>query len=86
MASSPQSDRAWLGALGVALASAQAAAFALRPRDGLIAARRVDPLEHFDAADIARARRYGRGQLALGAAGAGAEASLLFWLVQKFGR
>ena len=78
-----ESDRAWLAALGVALASAQAAAFALRPRDGLIAARAVDPLKHFDAAEMARARRYGRGQLALGAAGAATEASLLVWLVRR---
>ncbi len=77
-----EADRRWLVALGVALSAAQVAALALRPRDGVISARKVDPLEHFDATDIARARRYARGQLALGAGGALAESALLIWLVQ----
>jgi STE24 endopeptidase len=81
--SSPQPDRAWLAALGTAVAAAEAAVFVLRPRHGLIAARPVDPLEHFDTDDIERARRYGRGQLALRAMGGLTEGALLVWLVRR---
>jgi STE24 endopeptidase len=80
---SSESDRGWLAALAAAVGAAELAALALRPRHGVIAARPVDPLAHFDARDIARARRYGRGQLALAGAGAGAEATLLVWLVRR---
>ena len=69
--------------MAVAVAFAEGAARALAPRSGTIAARPVDPAEHFDAAQIARARRYGRGQLALGAAGAATETALLAWLVRR---
>ena len=69
--------------LAAALAVAEVAALGLRPRDGVIAAEPVEPGEHFDAAVIARARRYGRGQLALGAAGAISEAALLWALVRR---
>ncbi len=80
---SSRCGRGWPAALALALASGELAVLALRPRDGVIAARPVDPLAHFDAREIARARRYGRGQLALGAAGALAETSLLIWLVRR---
>jgi STE24 endopeptidase len=78
-----QPDRVWLAALGTAVATAEAAVLVLSPRDGLIAARPVDALEHFEAADIERARRYGRGQLALAAMGGLAEGVLLVWLVRR---
>jgi STE24 endopeptidase len=78
-----QPDRVWLAALGTAVATAEAAVLVLRPRDGLIAARPVDALEHFEAGDIERARRYGRGQLALAAMGGLAEGGLLVWLVRR---
>ena len=77
-----QPDRVWLAALGTAVATAEAAVLVLA-RDGLIAARPVDALEHFEAADIERARRYGRGQLALAAMGGLAEGVLLVWLVRR---
>jgi STE24 endopeptidase len=80
---SQQPDRAWLSALVAAVAAAEAAVFVLRPRHGLIAPSSVDPLEYFDAADIERARRYGRGQLALAAMGGLTEAALLVWLVRR---
>jgi STE24 endopeptidase len=76
-------DRSWAVSLAAALALAEAAALILRPRDGLIAARPVDPLEHFDAAQIARARRYGRGQMALSGAAALNEAVLLSVLLAR---
>jgi STE24 endopeptidase len=80
---SQQPDRAWLAALVAAVAAAEAAVCALRPRHGLIAPHPVDPLEHFDAADVERARRYGRGQLALAAMGGLTEGALLVWLVRR---
>ena len=61
-------QRGALGAVALAVACAEGAARAVAPRDGTIAAVPVDAAEHFDAAQIARAKRYGRGQLALGAA------------------
>ena len=76
-------QRGAFGAVALALASAEGAVRVLAPRGGTIAAAPVDPAEHFDAAQIARARRYARGQLALGAAGAACEAALLAWLVRR---
>jgi STE24 endopeptidase len=75
--------RGWVASLAAAVALAEAAVVVLRPRHGVIAAAPVEALAHFDAADIARARRYGRGQLALGGAGAMAEGALLIWLVRR---
>jgi STE24 endopeptidase len=81
--SSPKAGRGWFAALATALGAAEVAVVALRPRHGVIAAAPVDPLAHFDARDIARARRYGRGQLSLAAASAAAETTLLVWLVRR---
>jgi STE24 endopeptidase len=81
--SAPHLDRDWIAALAAAIGAAEVAVLVLRPHHGTIAARRVDALEHFDPADIAAARSYGRGQLALGAAGAAVEATLLVWLVAR---
>jgi STE24 endopeptidase len=78
-----QTDRRWLVAIVTALSCAEAAALALRPRDGLIAARPVPAGEYFAPEEIARARGYARGQLALGGAGAVAEGMLLAWLVRR---
>jgi STE24 endopeptidase len=77
------SDRGWVASLAGAVALAQVGVVALRPRHGVIAADPVDALAHFDAAEIARARRYVRGQLALAAGGAVAEGALLLWLVRR---
>jgi STE24 endopeptidase len=78
-----ESHRGWAGALAASVALAEAAVVALRPRDGVIAARPVDALTHFGEADIARARRYSHGQLALAGAGVAAESALLIWLVRR---
>ena len=75
--------RGWVGPLAAAVAAAQAGVVALRPRDGVISARPVAALAHFDAEEIARARRYARGQLALGAAGAATETLVLACLVAR---
>jgi STE24 endopeptidase len=80
---SEDSHRGWLAALAAAVALAEAAVVALRPRHGVIAARPVEALAHFDELEIARARRFGRGQLALGGAGAVTEGALLIWLVRR---
>jgi STE24 endopeptidase len=55
-------------ALLTALAAARAAVLVLRPSDGLIEPDPVDIDAYFPPDDIARARRYGRPQLALHAA------------------
>lgn len=75
--------RGAFGAVALAVLCAEGAARALAPRHGTIAGVPVDPAEHFDAPQLARARRYGRGQLALGAAGAATEAALLALLVRR---
>jgi STE24 endopeptidase len=75
--------RDWAGALALAVAAAEAAVMALRPRDGLIAAREVAAGAFFDGPEVARARRYGRGQLALGALGAASETALMVWLLRR---
>ena len=75
--------RGWVGPLAAALAAAEAGVVALRPRDGVIAAQPVAARSHFDAAEITRARRYAGGQLALAAAGAGAEVRAAGCLVAR---
>jgi STE24 endopeptidase len=55
----------WSLALLGALIAARAAVLVLRPRAGLIRSDAVDVDAYFAADDIARARRYGRPQLAL---------------------
>ena len=79
----PGSERAWLAALALAVAAAEGAVIALRPRDGLLAATPVDAGSFFDAGEVARARRYARGQLALGAAGGAAETALMTLLLRR---
>jgi STE24 endopeptidase len=75
--------RGWAAAVLIAVAAAEAAVVALRPRDGLIAARELDACSLFDGAEVARARHYGRGQLALGALGGASETALMVWLVRR---
>jgi STE24 endopeptidase len=75
--------RDWAAALALAVAVAEAAVLALRPRDGAIAAQKVDAGSFFESAEVARARRYGRGQLALGALGGASETALLVGLVRR---
>ena len=75
--------RDWAGALALAAVVAEAAVIALRPRDGLIEAQEVDAGTLFDPQEVARARRYGRGQLALGALGGASETALMVWLLRS---
>ncbi len=58
----------WPLALAGALAAARVAVLVLRPREGLIRPDPVDVSAYFASDDIARARRFGRPQLALQAA------------------
>src|ERR1700728_562477 len=61
----PAGAAPWPLALLGALAAARVAVLALRPRDGLIRSDPVAVDAYFATDDIARARRYGRPQLAL---------------------
>lgn len=58
----------WPLALASALAAARAAVLVLRPRGGLIRPDPIDVSAYFASDDIARARHFGRPQLALQAA------------------
>jgi Zn-dependent protease with chaperone function len=62
---------------------ARAAVLLLRPTDGLIASDPVDELEYFSTDDIARARRFGRPQLALHTAASVVQALVLAALVAR---
>src|SRR4051812_43001498 len=68
-----------------ALAVAQAAVWALRPRSGRIAPVAVDVAEHFSEAEIARARAFRRGQLAIFVASTAVEAAALAALARGAG-
>ncbi|MEA2298905.1 MAG: endopeptidase [Solirubrobacteraceae bacterium] len=72
----------WPAALALALVCGEAATEALRPR-GVPAASAVAVEEHFTAAEVARARRFGRPQLVLAGLGAVVQAGLLGWLVRR---
>ncbi|HEY3828526.1 MAG TPA: M48 family metalloprotease [Solirubrobacteraceae bacterium] len=76
----------WPLALAGALAVARAAVLVLRPRDGLIEPDPVDVGAYFEPDDIARARRYGRPQLALHAAAGALQAGLLAAIAVRAGR
>src|SRR4051794_41720609 len=71
--------------VAVALAVAQAAVWALRPRSGLVAAVPVDVREHFSEAEVAKARAYRRGQLAIFAASTAVETAALAALARGVG-
>ncbi len=73
----------WLGALGVAVACAEAATAALRPRRGLVAGVPVAVEEHFTADELARARGYGHPQLALTALATAIQAGMLARLARR---
>jgi STE24 endopeptidase len=60
-----QPRRGWIGPLGVAVGVAQVATRALRPRRAPARPEPVRVEEYFSAAELARARAYGRPQLAL---------------------
>lgn len=56
---------------------------ALGPRDGLLAARPVEASSFFEVEEVVAARRYARGQLALGAAGGAAETAMMVFLLRR---
>ena len=72
-------------ALGAAVAAAQAAVLALRPRSGRVARTNVDAADHFSGEEIARARAYRRGQLAIFAASTAVETGALVALARGAG-
>ena len=73
----------WLRALGVAVACAEAATAALRPRRGIVAAGTVAVEDHFTPAELRRARGFGRPQLALAGLGAVIDAGVLARLARR---
>jgi STE24 endopeptidase len=73
----------WLAAVGAAVGGAEAATAALRPRHGIVAARAVAVDEHFTAAELGRARRFGRPQLALAGLSAVLDAAVLARLARR---
>src|SRR4051794_7221041 len=76
VAHAPSRGRAGV-ALGLAVASAGAAARALRPRDGIIAAAPVRVEEHFTPGELRRAREFRRPQRVLGLASGAVELGLM---------
>lgn len=57
-----RSHSAWIFALAGAAVSAEAAYLVLRPRDGVIEPLTAEVADHFERADVDRARRFGRPQ------------------------
>jgi STE24 endopeptidase len=76
------SVRAW-GTVAAAVAAAEAAVLLLRPRDGVMAPAPVDAGSYFTVAELDRARRFRRPQLALHAASAAIDAALLARLAAR---
>ncbi|HEY7967220.1 MAG TPA: M48 family metalloprotease [Solirubrobacteraceae bacterium] len=76
-------DRGWLRPLLAACVLADGAVRLLAPRDGLIAAAPVDVREYFSEEDVARARSYVRGQLALGVAAGAVETAAMALLAAR---
>ena len=68
----------WLLSLAGAIVLSRVATVLLRPRGGLIEPDPVDASDYFSTDDIARARRYGRPQLALHALAALIRGTLLY--------
>jgi STE24 endopeptidase len=79
----PRHGTGWLVALGLAVACAETATAALRPRGEHARAAAVPAEEYFSPAELRRARRYGRPQLALAALAALVEAGVLAGLVRR---
>ena len=75
-------DRSWLGALAVAVGMAAAGTRVLGPRDESVRHEPVRAEDYFTAADLARARSYGRPQIALAAAATIVQAGVLGLLVR----
>jgi STE24 endopeptidase len=73
----------WAGPLALAVGAAHATTTLLRPRGRLIEAAPVRVSDHFSPAEIRRARRYGRPQLALHGAAVLLDAAALAWLIRR---
>jgi STE24 endopeptidase len=78
-----RSERGWIGALTLALLAAEAGTLALRPRNAPDRAAPVRAEDHFSPAELARARAYGRPQMALGAGSTLLRTGLLCLLVRR---
>jgi STE24 endopeptidase len=79
----PRHGTGWLAALGLAVACAETATAALRPRTGVGPGAAVPVEDFFSPAELRRARRYGRPQLALAAVTALVEGGVLARLVRR---
>jgi STE24 endopeptidase len=73
----------WVAALALAVVCGEAATAALRPRSGILAAAAVPVADHFSAAEIARARGFGRPQLALSGLAALVDTGVLAWFARR---
>ncbi len=75
--------RGWLGALAVAVGAAEVGTRVLRPRGQPARAAAVRAADYFTAAQLARARAYGRPQIGLAAAASLIHAGVLGALVRR---
>ncbi len=73
----------WVAALALAVAGGEVATAALRPRSGILAAEAVPAADHFSATEIARARGFGRPQLALSGLAALVDTGVLAWFARR---
>jgi STE24 endopeptidase len=73
----------WVAALALAVACGEAATAVLRPRSGILAAHAVSASDHFSPSEIARARAFGRPQLALSGLAALVETGVLAWFARR---
>src|SRR5689334_12940371 len=80
-----QSVRSAVGPVALAVGGAIAAVALLRPRRGVPEPLPVDVHDHFSREEIARARRYRRGQLAIFAASTAVESGALVALARGAG-
>jgi STE24 endopeptidase len=69
--------------LAIAVVAGETALALLRPRSGMVDPLPVRATGYFSAAEIDRARRYRRGQLAIGLAAGGARLGLLVWAARR---
>jgi STE24 endopeptidase len=78
-----RSHSTWIFALAGAAASAEMAYLVLRPHNGVIDSMPVEAANHFERADIDRARRFGRPQRRLRTANAALQIATLVCLVKR---
>jgi STE24 endopeptidase len=80
-----RSHRAWILALAGAATSAEVAYLLLRPRDGVVASLAAELDDHFQPADVNRARQFGRPQQRLSAANSAVQVATLICLIRRRG-